>query len=55
MTDEGHRLLERIDRLNGAADGVLHGGEGVVNGDFLRFLIGGDKQDCHDNFLHETR
>ena len=55
VADEGHWLLEGIDRLDGAADGVLHGGEGAVNGDFLRLLARGDKQDRHNNFLHKMR
>ena len=55
VADEGHRLLKGVDRLDGAADSVLHGGKGVVNGCFLRLLTRGDKQDRHDNFLHEMR
>ena len=55
VTDEGHRLLEGIDRLDGASDGALHGGEGAVNGYFLRWLTGGDKQDRHNYFLHKMR
>ena len=43
VTDEGHRLLEGIDRLDGATDNALHGGEGAVNGDFLGLLARGDK------------
>lgn len=43
MADECHRLLEGIDRLNGASNGALHGGEGAVNGDFLGLLARGDK------------
>lgn len=38
VADEGHRLLEGIDRLNGAADDALHGSEGVVNDAFSRRL-----------------
>lgn len=55
VANEGHRLLKRIDCLDGATDGVLHGGEGAVNGDFLRLLTRGDKQDRHHKFLHKTR
>ena len=43
MADEGHRLLKGVDRLDGAADSVLHGGEGAVNGDFPGWLARGDK------------
>ena len=39
VADEGHRFLEGIDRLDGAADGVLYGGKGAVNGCFLRLLV----------------
>ena len=55
VADEGHRLLEGIDRLDGATDGTLHGGKVAVNGDFLRLLARDDKQDRHDNFLHKIR
>ena len=55
VADKSHWFLEGIDRLDGAADGVLHGGEGVVNGDFLRLLTRGDKQNCHGKFLHKMR
>lgn len=55
VADKGHRFLEGIDRLDGATGGALHGGKGAVNGDFLRLLARGDKQDRHDNFLHKTR
>ena len=55
VADKGHRLLEGIDRLDGATDSTLHGGEGAVNGYFLRWLTGGDKQDRHNNFLHRMR
>lgn len=55
VTDEGHRFLEGIDRLDGATDNALHSGKGVVNDCFLRLLTRGDKQDRHDNFLHEMR
>ena len=43
VADEGYRLLEGIDRLDGATDNALHGGEGAVNGDFLGLLARGDK------------
>lgn len=43
VADKGHRLLEGIDRLDGATDNALHGGEGAVNGDFLGLLARGDK------------
>ena len=43
MADKGHWLLEGIDRLDGATDNALHGGEGAVNGDFLGLLARGDK------------
>ena len=55
VADEGHRLLEGIDRLDVAADNALHSGEGVVNGCFLRLLTRGDKQDHHGKFLHKMR
>ena len=55
VADEGHRFLKRIDCLDGATDGVLHGGKVAVNGDFLRLLARDDKQDRHDNFLHKIR
>ena len=40
VADEGHRFLKRIDCLDGATDGALHGIEGTVNGCFLRWLTG---------------
>ena len=55
VADEGHRFLEGIDRLNGASNGALHGGEGIFNGDFPGCLTRGDEQDRHDNFLHKMR
>ena len=55
VADEGHWLLEGIDRLNGASDSTLHGVEGIFNGDFPGYLTRGDKQNRHDNFLHKMR
>ena len=55
VTNEGHGLLEGVDCLDGTSDSTLHGVEGIFNGNFLRYLTRGDKQDRHNYFLHKMR